>query len=56
MSDKNDTKYPRNYGILHYQCGNGWQLKTNLTLDEAIKLKEGYIETTTQVKVIKILE
>lgn len=48
---------PSVYSILHYRCGNGWQLAHgNLTLEEAREIKKRYVSTLQQVKIIQIIE
>lgn len=48
---------PSVYSILHYSCGNGWQLVHNdLTLDEAMEIKKRYLSTLQQAKIIQIIE
>ena len=45
------------YSILHYSCGNGWQLShTELSLEEARLIKRRYTSTNTTAKIIQEIQ
>jgi len=52
----NTPKEPQ-YAILHYACGNGWQLvHSGVSLNEAREIKKRYQSTSQQVKIILEVE